>query len=29
MKMNALVCELCGSHDVIKQDGYFVCQQSG
>lgn len=29
MKMNALVCELCGSHDVIKQDGYFVCQQCG
>lgn len=27
--MNALVCELCGSHDVIKQDGYFVCQQCG
>ena len=27
--MKALVCEVCGSNDVIKQDGYFVCQYCG
>lgn len=24
--MKAIVCEMCGSHDVIKTDGYYVCQ---
>lgn len=24
--MKALVCELCGSNDFLKQDGVFVCQ---
>ncbi len=24
--MKALVCEMCGSKDIVKQDGYFVCQ---
>lgn len=24
--MKALVCEMCGSHNVVKQDGVFVCQ---
>lgn len=24
--MNALVCEMCGSQDFVKQDGVFVCQ---
>ena len=27
--MKALVCELCGSNDIVKQDGYFVCQHCG
>ena len=27
--MKALVCELCGGNDIIKQDGYFVCQNCG
>lgn len=27
--MNKLVCELCGSHDIIKQDQFFVCQSCG
>ncbi|MBR6513685.1 MAG: TFIIB-type zinc finger domain-containing protein [Clostridia bacterium] len=27
--MKALVCEMCSSNDVIKQDGYFVCQSCG
>ncbi|MFI3227122.1 MAG: TFIIB-type zinc finger domain-containing protein [Clostridia bacterium] len=27
--MKALVCELCGSNDIVKQDGYFVCQACG
>ena len=25
-KMNRLICEICGSTDLIKQDGVFVCQ---
>ena len=25
-RMKALVCELCGSNEFIKEDGYFVCQ---
>lgn len=24
--MKAVVCEMCGSRDVIKKDGYYVCQ---
>lgn len=24
--MKALVCEMCGSHDIIKTNGYYVCQ---
>ena len=27
--MKALVCELCGSNDMVKQDGMFVCQFCG
>ena len=27
--MQALVCELCGSNDIVKQDGYYVCQHCG
>ncbi len=27
--MKALVCEMCGSNDVVKQDGYYVCQNCG
>lgn len=27
--MKAIVCEMCGSHDVIKQDGYYICQSCG
>ncbi len=27
--MSAMVCELCGSNDIVKQDGLFVCQQCG
>lgn len=27
--MKAIVCEMCNSHDVIKQDGYYVCQSCG
>ena len=27
--MNALVCEMCGSNNLIKQDGCFVCQMCG
>ena len=27
--MNAMVCEICGSHDLVKQDGMFVCQHCG
>lgn len=27
--MAAIVCELCGSVDVVKQDGYFICQHCG
>ena len=24
--MKALACEMCGSNDVVKQDGLYVCQ---
>ena len=27
--MKPLVCEMCGSHDVVKQNGVFVCQHCG
>lgn len=27
--MNQLVCELCGSTDILKDGGVFVCQQCG
>lgn len=27
--MKAMVCEMCGSHDLVKQDGMFVCQNCG
>ena len=28
-QMNAIMCELCGSNDVVKQGEYFVCQHCG
>ena len=27
--MNAIICEICGSNDLVKQDGLFVCQHCG
>lgn len=27
--MKAMVCEMCSSHDLVKQDGMFVCQHCG
>ncbi len=27
--MKALVCEMCGSQDLIRQDGLYVCQSCG
>ena len=27
--MKAIVCEMCNSKDLIKQDGVFVCQHCG
>ena len=27
--MKAMVCEMCSSHDLIKQDGMYVCQYCG
>ena len=27
--MKALVCEMCNSNDLIKQDGFYVCQHCG
>lgn len=27
--MKQLTCEMCGSTDLVKQDGYFVCQTCG
>ena len=27
--MKAIVCEMCGSHDVVKSDGFYVCQACG
>lgn len=29
MTMKALKCEMCGSNDVVKQDGLYVCQNCG
>ncbi len=29
MRMQALVCEMCGGNDIVKQDGYYVCQHCG
>lgn len=28
-KMKAMICEMCGSNDLVKQDGMFVCQCCG
>ena len=27
--MKQLTCEMCGSTDLLKQDGVFVCQSCG
>ena len=27
--MQTLKCEMCGSNDLVKQDGFFVCQNCG
>lgn len=27
--MKAFVCEMCGSNDLVKKDGFFVCQYCG
>ena len=27
--MKPLVCEMCGSNDVVKQEDLFVCQNCG
>ncbi|MBQ1728972.1 MAG: hypothetical protein II036_01280 [Oscillospiraceae bacterium] len=27
--MKAIVCEMCGSQDLVKKDGMFVCQNCG
>lgn len=27
--MKALTCEMCGSTNLIKEDGVFVCQSCG
>lgn len=27
--MNKLVCELCGCNDLVKQEGFFICQACG
>lgn len=27
--MNVMTCEMCGSTDLIKQDGFYVCQHCG
>lgn len=29
LKMKQLTCEMCGSTDLMKQDGVFVCQTCG
>ncbi len=27
--MKAIKCEMCGSNDIMKQDGYYICQSCG
>ena len=27
--MKKLTCEMCGSHDIVKQEGMYVCQHCG
>ena len=27
--MKQIICEMCGSNDLIKQDGIYVCQMCG
>ncbi len=27
--MKAIMCEMCGSHDLVKQDGMYICQICG
>lgn len=27
--MKAIVCEMCGSHDMVKNGGYYICQSCG
>ena len=27
--MKAIKCEMCGSNDIIKKDGYYVCENCG
>ena len=27
--MKQITCEMCGSTDFMKQDGFFVCQSCG
>ena len=27
--MKAIVCEMCGSQDIVKQDGMYICQSCG
>lgn len=27
--MKKITCEMCGSADLLKQDGVFVCQNCG
>ena len=27
--MKTIVCELCGGKEVVKQDGFFICQECG
>ena len=27
--MKAFVCEMCNSQDLVRQDGFYVCQSCG
>lgn len=27
--MKALICEMCGSHEIVRQNGLYVCQSCG
>lgn len=29
LRMKAIACEMCGSNDIIKQEGIYVCQHCG